>query len=741
LKQTKHHERKMCAMKTTFLPLSLLAILGMLLGPGCGSSPPSKKETIDKNIQAILAASETKMTAGDSAASNYFGVSVAIWNNTAVVGADYRTNGSIIGAGAVYIYVKSGSTWTQQAILTADDGEMGDRFGTLVAIYRDTVVVGAPWAGTTERGAAYVFVRSGTTWTQQAKLTPDVPADNDYFGYAVAISGETIVVGCPEGTNPVSKNGAAYVFTRSGTTWTQQAKLTASDGAVGDQFGQKVALYGTNLLIGAQTLPTTTGKVYAFSFNGSTWTQNQIITGSDSAVGDYFGMGVAIWGTTAVLGASNNATGGVAAGAAYVFSLSAGTWTQQAKLTAHDGAASDAFGYQVGIYQDVIIVGAPNDDDRGLESGSAYLFTRQGTRWSQEAKLVSSTGAAIDLGGAAVTVFERHAIVGAQYADLPGQANAGAASFYEVRAPGCSSATLTSSVSNAVTGSLVNLQAGATCDDGANPSYRFFMMAPGSSTYTELRSWGESALVFDTTGRASGTYTFLVYVRSAFNTLVSVQVYTTKTVNVAPTFCNSTSLLINGAPATIIPAITPGTSVTLSGTCTGAAAGLFRFFARQSQNSTNIEIGGSNWASSKTFDFAGWENGNYYITISARASSNPSTVSESSSAAYKHIANPGTLCGQTTIGISPSSPRPAGTLIDLTGTCDGAEGDEQHRFYYRPAAASAYIEILPNLSWRTSTTWDTTGLTPGNYVLFIYTRKAGSLQAWEANRTAAFVIQ
>src|SRR5262245_4522665 len=227
--------------------------------------------------------------------------------------------------------------FTQQAKLFASDGAAEDSFGAIVAISGDTVVVGAPSADTGGwgmQGAAYIFVRSGTTWSQQQKLTASDGVDFDYFGSSAAISGDTVVIGA---TNANFYRGAAYVFARSGTTWTQQQILTASDGGDFDQFGLSVTINGNTVAIGAPNADIDwneeQGATYVFARSGTTWIQQQKLTAADGMYGDYFGSSAAISGDTLVIGATGS-TSYSFRGAAYVFARSGTTWIQQQKLTA-----------------------------------------------------------------------------------------------------------------------------------------------------------------------------------------------------------------------------------------------------------------------------------------------------------------------------------------------------------------------------------------------------------------------
>ena len=196
-----------------------------------------------------------------------FGNAVALSGDTAVVGAELKAVADDSHAGAAYVFTRTGTTWSQQAKLTAADAAASDNFGSSVALSGDTALVGAArkaFGGTgSVAGAAYVFTRTGTTWSPQAKLTAADAAMNDQFGRSVSLSGDTALIGAPGKTVAWSGGvGAAYVFTRSGDSWTQQTRMVASDGATLDNFGWSVALSGTTALAGAWQ-KTVDGKVQA----------------------------------------------------------------------------------------------------------------------------------------------------------------------------------------------------------------------------------------------------------------------------------------------------------------------------------------------------------------------------------------------------------------------------------------------------------------------------------------------
>ena len=389
---------------------------------------------------------EQKVIASDGAAGDNFGWSVALSGDTALVGADYD---DVVGAndnqGSVYVFTRSGTVWSQQAKLTGSNGEAGDIFGNSVALSGDTALVGALMddiGANVDQGSAYVFTRSGTTWSQQAKLTAADGAANDYFGVSVALSGDTALVGSfldDVGAN--ANQGSVYFFTRSGTTWSQQAKLTALDGAANDCFGLSVVPSGDTALVGSYLddvgANADQGSVYVFTRSGTTWSQQAQLTASDGAAGDNFGIRVVLSGDTALVGAWMDDIGAnVDQGSAYVFTRSGSAWSQQAKLTASDGAAGDHFGISIALSGGTTLVAADADDiGANLFQGSAYIFTRSGTVWSQQAKLTASDGAEGDYFGHRVALSSDTALVGAWRDDIGANAYQGSAYFYTIQNP------------------------------------------------------------------------------------------------------------------------------------------------------------------------------------------------------------------------------------------------------------------------------------------------------------------
>jgi predicted amidohydrolase len=404
---------------------------------------------------------QQKLTAGtDAGAGDLFGESVSISGDgsTAIVGARYDDDNGQNDSGSVYIFVRSGSSWTQQQKLTAGtDAGDGDKFGNSVSISSDgsTAIVGAAEDddnGQINTGSAYIFVRSGSSWTQQAKLTAGTDASEyDNFGRSVSISsdGSTAIVGAPvDDDNGQTNSGSVYIFVRSGSSWTQQAKLTAgADAAAGDFFGESVSISGdgSTAIVGAvfddDNGQNDSGSAYIFVRSGSSWTQQQKLTaGTDAGDGDKFGNSVSISsdGSTAIVGAYvDDDNGQINTGSAYIFVRSGSSWTQQAKLTAGtDVSEYDNFGVSVSISGDgsIAIVGEYQDDDNGqTNSGSVYIFVRSGSSWTQQQKLTAGTDAgASDYFGVSVSISGdgSTAIVGAYADDDNGQTDSGSAYIF-----------------------------------------------------------------------------------------------------------------------------------------------------------------------------------------------------------------------------------------------------------------------------------------------------------------------
>jgi hypothetical protein len=357
---------------------------------------------------------------GDLARS--LGRAVAIDGDTMIAGAPGT------GIGTVRVYRADGQGgWSQEAALTASDAAIDDFFGGAVSISGDTVIVGALGdddAGS-RSGSAYIFTRTDGVWSQQAKLTADDAAAEDLFGISVSVSGDTAVVGAYQDSDAGSDSGSAYVFTRSNGAWSQQAKLTASDASANDWFGYSVSVSISTIIIGAygdDDGGDRSGSAYVFTRSGSIWSQETKLTASDAAEDDGFGLSVSVSGGTAIIGAFGDSDSGLRSGSAYVFTRFPGGWTEQAKLSASDGQRDDQFGSSVSVSGNTVIIGALGDDDAGDRSGSAYVFTRSDGVWSQQDKIIGADTIDLDFFGDSVAVSGDKAVVGAPEDDDAGNA-------------------------------------------------------------------------------------------------------------------------------------------------------------------------------------------------------------------------------------------------------------------------------------------------------------------------------
>ena len=384
---------------------------------------------------------QATLTAPDGAAIDQFGWSVAIDGDTVVVGVNADDVGANSNQGSARVFVRSGSTWTQQAVLTAPDGAANDELGWFVAIDGGTVVVGARGddvGANSNQGSARVFVRSGSTWTQQATLTAPDGATNDFPGGSVAIDRDTVVVG--SANDDVGANGdqgSARIFVRSGSTWTQQATLAASDGAANDQFGWSVAIDGGTAVVGAYVddvgANSNQGSARVFVRSGSTWAQQATLTAPDGAANDLFGSAVTIDGDMAVVGGWNDQVGAtIGQGSARTFSRAGSAWVgPDFKLLAPDGAAFDRFGSSVAIDGDTAVIGARFDDVGAIfEQGSARVFVRSGSTWTQQATLTAPDGAELDQLGLSAAIDGFTVVVGANVDTVGANANQGSARVF-----------------------------------------------------------------------------------------------------------------------------------------------------------------------------------------------------------------------------------------------------------------------------------------------------------------------
>jgi len=397
-------------------------------------------------------------------ADTYLGTGVAVDGDTAVVGAPFDASPAGDTTGAAYVFQRVGNAWTLRQKLVAEGLTTTAEFGSSVAIRGDTIVVGAEdQAG---QGAVYVFVRSGASWVFHQRLDASDPSAGADFGSGVALDGDLMIVGARRHSSNFTFEGAAFVFRRSGETWTEEQKLVSDTPTQGEYFGWSVGLSGNTAVVGAyryqQPAGFLVGAAHVFVRSGATWTRQQKLL-PDVIEPQYFGTGVAISGDTIAVGAlgdSDDAAGIDLCGSIRIFTRTAGVWTQRQKLYAPDRAADDQLGASIAMTADTIVAGAPWDDTpAGENSGSVYVFSRNGATWSYNTLLVASDAAANDYTAevsASVAVSGDTAVVGAYLADVDALRQSGAAYAYRVpaAAPVCGNGVV---------------DAGEACDDGPTP--------------------------------------------------------------------------------------------------------------------------------------------------------------------------------------------------------------------------------------------------------------------------------
>ncbi|MGI9455354.1 MAG: hypothetical protein ACR2NU_02265 [Aeoliella sp.] len=352
-----------------------------------------------------------------------FGCSVSVSGSTAIVGASHFGNTGGKVAGAAHVFVQRDGNWIAQQELIASDAAADGRFGVSVAVDGDSAIIGAyndSFGGGRSIGSAYIFTRTDGVWTEQQKLTASNSAGYDRFGLSVSLSGNTALIGSHADDDRGRNSGSAYIFTRVNGVWTEQKKLTASDGAKGDQFGHSVSISGNTAVVGAMLNDDKIGRgidcgsVYVFTRSGNIWSEQKKLTASDGAAYDKFGRSVSVSGDTLIVGAAGHDAAGTDSGKAYLFMRSDGAW-KELQLTPSNAAAGNRFGHSVSVSGKTAVVGAWSDNS-DANSGSAHVFSRRGERWIEQPKLTAFGITEGDF-GFSVSLDGRTAIVGSHSID------------------------------------------------------------------------------------------------------------------------------------------------------------------------------------------------------------------------------------------------------------------------------------------------------------------------------------
>jgi hypothetical protein len=347
-----------------------------------------------------------------------FGTSVATSDQVTVVGASFDALGTSAGRGSAFVYVRDGAGQLQRVQrLLASDGMTNDYFGAYVEMVGNEILVGAigngPISGP-RPGAVYVFNAVGTQWQEQQKLVPLTVVNGANFGQRFAIGHNLLLVNGRTATQAI-----VHVFERIAGQWAETGSFQPTGGG---SFASHISLSGNAALIGAAGATNTngvaSGAAYVFDRNGSVFSQTVKLTASDGLAGDNFGFSASIWENWAVVGASGDDVGGSGdRGSAYVYERTTQGWVQRQQLLAPDGATGDGFGKDVRICGDRIFVGAPNDDDgMATDSGGVYRFALQGGSFVFEQKYQLTPGRPNSLFGDHLGISPLALVTGAPFA-------------------------------------------------------------------------------------------------------------------------------------------------------------------------------------------------------------------------------------------------------------------------------------------------------------------------------------
>lgn len=362
-----------------------------------------------------------KLTPPTGSGSDFFGNSVSVHGNYVIIGAPSNDDK---GAAYIFSRVGNDWNFMQKLTASdgtdGDDFGISVSISSINWIYY--VIVGAWKDGTigTNSGSAYIFKLSNLVWEEVAKLQPGDLSTGDGFGVCVSMSGEYAIVGSYHDDSPGSNSGSAYIFHLNSGFWPEEAKLVAVDGYAGDEFGFNVSIEnkdaGALAIIGSvldDDMGNESGSAYIFSKAGGVWSQDAKLTASDGTAEDWFGVSVAIDSNHVIVGAARDDDFGIYTGSAYIYHKNGNTWSEIIKLGQSDPYPGSFFGWSVDILGDQAVVGALFDDDNGPNSGSVYVYKNDNNLWAQETKLIASDGINNDNFGNSVSLTENSVFIGA----------------------------------------------------------------------------------------------------------------------------------------------------------------------------------------------------------------------------------------------------------------------------------------------------------------------------------------
>ncbi len=344
---------------------------------------------------------------------SFFGSSISVENNTMIVGA--------FGAGTSHVFNYDGSNWIEEIKLIPTNGNQGDAFGNSVSLDNNYAIIGAVFDedNGNESGSAYIFKKMGINWYEEAKLLPSDPDTLDRFGNSVVIDEDyAIVTSYGNDIDGVENAGSIYVFKRTGTNWTEEARLTPSDPDTNDYFGYSIDFQDSTIVVSSiydDDFGFESGSVYIFEKIANAWVETGKINSIDCSTGDSFGVSVSLNGNQLAVGAYGNNDDGSNSGSAYIFENLNGSWLQTAKLTASDASAEDWFGGKLSLHNDFLLVSAYNDSVNGNpQQGSAYIFHKEGNQWVEKTKIFDQNNSQTKY-GLVTEISDDFALIGAPF--------------------------------------------------------------------------------------------------------------------------------------------------------------------------------------------------------------------------------------------------------------------------------------------------------------------------------------
>ena len=440
--------------------------------------------------QSSLTFTQTKLLAADAAQYDYFGLSVAVKGDTAIVGA-YGKSDLARNAGAAYVFTRNAGSWTQQARLGTSTPLIDAYLGATVATNGSYTAAGAPYASVGAQNDGVVYLFSNATWQQQTILLPNDPDLLSQFGSALAINNNTLFVGAPMHDSFGVNAGAVYVFAFDGLSWVQRQKLIGADTVPGDRFGSALALNDNWLAVSAPLHSSPGGPggaVYLFQFDGVSWVQRYKVGAPDTIAGDRFGSALALDDGWLAVSAPLHRFVGSASGAVYLFEFNGTAWAQRQKLVASDTAGSDQFGSALALENRRLVVGAPLHNSNGPASGAVYIFERATTTWIERAKLIGSDTNAGDRLGGSISIDGNTILVGAYGDTAAGPATGAAYVFAEVTGSGVTNIPSPSPTFTSTPSATPSLTPSATPTFTSTPSATPSLTPSATPTFTSTPS-------------------------------------------------------------------------------------------------------------------------------------------------------------------------------------------------------------------------------------------------------------